>query len=306
MYVPLEARAPRPLGAVSPLEEMGAYEWLWKQQGSEIKPTFRSIAEFFRQHPKALPSDLVPLDEAMACGKEVLKQFKSRGIDHFGIRLHKAGDYPEMLTDAENPLELLYYQGDWDLVYSPRRVAVVGTRTPSNEAIRSTKALVKDLVNDNFVVVSGLAAGIDTVAHEAAMESGGKTIAVIGTPLSEAYPKNNRDLQKKIADEHLLISQIPVLRYLEQDFRLNRFFFPERNVTMSALTQATIIVEAGETSGTLTQARAALAQGRKLLILERNFHSKLTWPLRFEGRGAKRVRNYGDIVEHLALGSSSD
>lgn len=304
MYVPLEARSPRPLGAISPLEEMGAYEWLWQQDSEKLKASFKSISAFFEKHPHALPSDLVPLSEAVKCGKEVLRRFKARGVEHFGIRLHRAGDYPSVLSDAEHPLEMLYYQGDWDLAYSPRRIAIVGTRNASEEALRSTRALVKDLVHDEFVIVSGLAAGIDTAAHEAAIEFGGKTIAVIGTPLSEVYPRQNGDLQRKIATEHLLISQIPVLRYDDQDFRLNRFFFPERNITMSALTQATVIIEAGETSGTLTQARAAFAQGRKLLILENNFHSGLTWPHRFEKKGAKRVRVYGDIVEHLALGSS--
>lgn len=304
MYVPLEARSPRPLGAISPLEELGAYEWLWQQDGEKSKASFKNISAFFARHPKALPSDLVPLAEAVRCGKEVLRKFKTRGVAHFGIRLHRAGDYPDVLADAEHPLEMLYYQGDWDLAYSPKRIAIVGTRHPSNEAIRSTRALVKDLVADGFVIVSGLAAGVDTAAHKAAIEFGGRTIAVIGTPLSEVYPRENSELQKQIATEHLLISQIPVLRYEAQDFRLNRFFFPERNITMSALTQGTLIVEAGETSGTLTQARAAFAQGRKLLILEDNFHSGLTWPHRFEKKGAKRVRSYGDIVEQFALGSS--
>jgi DNA processing protein len=85
---------------------------------------------------------------------------------------------------------------------------------------------------------------------------------VIGTPLSRVYPKDNAELQRKIAREFLLISQVPVKRYERQDYRRNRLFFPERNITMSALTEATIIVEAGETSGTLIQARAALNQGR--------------------------------------------
>ncbi|EFK6515218.1 DNA-processing protein DprA, partial [Escherichia coli] len=96
------------------------------------------------------------------------------------------------------------------------------------------------------------------------------------------------------------ISQVPFHRYLEQDYRSNRIFFPERNVTMSALTEATIIIEASETSGTLTQARAALAQGRKLFILESCFRNpSITWPARFEAQGAIRVRNYEDIRRHL-------
>ena len=120
-------------------------------------------------------------------------------------------------------------------------------------------------MRDGFTVVSGLAKGIDTIAYRTAIESGGRTIAVIGTPLSSSYPKDNRDLQRKIADEFLLISQVPIHRYSTQDWRLNRLFFPERNVTMSALTLGTVIIEAGETSGTLVQARAAMRQGLNCL-----------------------------------------
>ena len=99
----------------------------------------------------------------------------------------------------------------------------------------------------------------------------------------------------------LLISQVPIRRYEKQDYRCNRLFFPERNVTMSALTTATMIVEAGETSGTLIQARAALQQGRKLFILDSCFKNKgLTWPHSFASKGAIRVTDYDDIKVHLS------
>ena len=87
---------------------------------------------------------------------------------------------------------------------------------------------------------------------------------------------------------------------------VNRLFFPERNITMSALTQATVIVEAGETSGTLIQARAAFKQGRKLFILDSNFQNpKLTWPRRFEEQGAIRVRDFDDILSNLDASASA-
>jgi DNA processing protein len=141
-----------------------------------------------------------------------------------------------------------------------------------------------------------LAAGIDTAALTAAVERGGPVAAVIGTPLGVVYPRENRGLQELIARDHLLISQVPVLRYAVQAPPQNRLFFPERNVTMSALTEGTIIVEAGETSGTLTQARAALHQGRKLFILDSCFNrTDITWPARFEAEGAIRVRTSEDI-----------
>src|ERR1019366_5376255 len=130
---------------------------------------------------------------------------------------------------------------------------------------------------------------------------GGLTIGVIGTPLSQSYPATNRVLQAQIAKDYLLISQVPVVRSSEQGPRVNRMFFPERNITMSALTEATIIIEAGETSGTLIQARAALQQGRKLFILDSCFRNKkLTWPAKFAEKGAIRVTDYDDIKQHLS------
>jgi DNA processing protein len=215
------------------------------------------------------------------------------------VRVHGELEYPARLRDAAHPVELLYFTGSWDYVES-RCLAVIGTRKPSAEGLRRVVKLVKMLVRDDWTIVSGLASGIDTVAHKTALENSGRTIAVIGTPVSETYPKENRDLQAEIARRFLVISQIPVARYEQQDFRANRAFFPERNVTMSALTKASIIVEASETSGTLTQARAALKQGRKLFILDSCFENpSITWPARFEEQGAIRVRDFEQIRDTL-------
>ena len=283
------------------MREMGAYEWLWSQEAKDITPSFKSIAELFDRNPGALPSDLVREEDALSCAKAVLHRFAQKGIRSFSVRIHGVGDYPEGLRDAEHPLELLYYQGAWDLTYAPKRIAIVGTRNPSDEGIRRTRKITSLLVKEGYTIVSGLAKGVDTVAHETAIERGGDTIAVIGTPLDQVYPKENQGLQEKIVRDHLLISQVPVLLYASRSWQWNRAFFPARNVTMSALTQATIIIEAGNTSGTLIQARAALAQKRKLFILESNFQKPgLTWPHRFAERGAIRVRDIDDIYAALS------
>ncbi|WP_313610708.1 DNA-processing protein DprA [Atlantibacter hermannii] len=282
--------------AISPFEEMAAYEALWTEKGA----TFKTIADKFRQAPQgAVPSDLVS-GSTIAAFKARLKEIMSRyALENIGIRVHGASEYPEKLRDAHHPIEVLYYQGWWDLV-NTRSVAVVGSRKVSEEGARRTRRMVKCLVEDGFTIVSGLAEGVDTNAHQTALALGGKTIAVIGTPLSHNYPKQNSELQRKIRDNYLLISQVPFQRYLDQDYRSNRIFFPERNITMSALTEATIIIEASETSGTLTQARAALAQGRKLFILESCFqNSSITWPAKFEALGAIRVKDYEDIRKNL-------
>jgi len=283
------------LPAVSPLLEMGAYEALW----AEKKSTFKTIADLFRKHPGALPSDFIHTKIAEDFAERVLNILNRANIKQFGLRIHGAGEYPNKLRDADHPIELLYFQGWWDYVESPC-VSVVGTRKPSLEGQHRAAKLTKLLVDDNFTIVSGLATGIDTIAHQTAIASGGRTIAVIGTPISATYPSENRELQQLIAKEHLLISQVPVYRYSISNFFFKRTLFPVRNVTMSALTLGTIIVEAGETSGALIQARAALHQNRKLFILESCFQNEnLKWPARFEEMGAIRVREYEDIRRYL-------
>lgn len=280
--------------AVSPLLELGAYEALW----DEPKASFKSIAAKFAASPRSRPSDFVSASKAREYADVVFRELTEIG-QRFGVRIHGAGEYPKKLRDAAHPVELLYYQGWWDLVGS-RCVAVVGTRQPSEEGLRRAQQLVRELVKDDFTIVSGLAAGIDRIAHETAIARGGRTIAVLGTPLSRSYPAENRELQRKIARDFLVISQVPVYRYGRQTPIVNRMFFPERNVTMSALTEATVIVEAGETSGTLIQAHAALQQGRKLFILESCFQDKRSnWPQKYVEKGAIRVAKYDDIREAL-------
>lgn len=280
--------------AISPLAEFLAYEVLWDRPNT----TFRSLASEFDDFPLRLASCRVDPSEIEKYKHKLYPIIKD--LPNFGIRIFGDGEFPNRLRDARHPLSIFYYQGNWNLIHFPRSVSVVGTRNPSLEGIIRTKKLVKKLVEDEFLIVSGLAKGIDTAAHFTAIEHGGFTIAVIGTPLNRYYPLENRGLQDRIARDYLLLTQVPFSRYEQQSYQTNRFFFPERNVTMSALTQATIIVEAGETSGTLVQARAALDQGRKLFILENNFqNSVLSWPKKLEGKGAIRIKDYDEIRHHL-------
>ncbi len=282
--------------AISPYLEMGAYEELWHRKGT----TFKSLASILTLPSGRFPSQLVPQEKADASAAKTRSYLASAGVVNFGVAVNGTADYPKRLNDAVSPVALLYYQGWWNFTESPC-VAVVGSRKPSPEGIARTRRLVRLLVNDEFTIVSGLAAGIDYTAHTTALDAKGLTIAVLGTPLSRTYPRENAELQKRIAETCLVISQVPVRRYESRDWRWNRRFFPERNKTMSALSKATIIVEAGEISGTLIHARAALRQNRKLFILDNCFRNPgLTWPARFEAKGAIRVREYDDIRRHLS------
>ena len=188
------------------------------------------------------------------------------------------------LTDHEckHAPEKIYLSGDKNLLLDGIRVSVVGSRKVSDAGISRAKSFVQALVRNNIVVVSGLAEGVDTVAHETAIEEGGKTIAVLGTPLGKAYPAENRELLEKIERDHLAISQFP------EGFPVKRENFPQRNRTMALISDATVIVEAGEKSGTRHQGWEALRLGRLLFIM-RNVaeNPNLTWPQEMINYGAQ-------------------
>lgn len=156
----------------------------------------------------------------------------------------------------------LYVDGNTALLTSGRRVSVVGSRKPSPDGLRRARAFTQALVRHDIIVVSGLAAGIDTAAHQTAIEFGGKTVAVLGTPLSKAYPAQNAGLLAEIKRNHLAISQFP------EGFPAKRTNFPQRNRTMALVTDATVIIEASENSGTRSQGWETLRLGRLLFLME--------------------------------------
>jgi DNA processing protein len=280
----------------SPLRELGAYEALWLREPA----TFRSLARLFRRHPGALPSDFVSEREASAHRMRALKLATAAGTGTFGVCVRGMREYPDRLRRAASPIELLYYQGRWQLL-SERCLAIVGTRHPSREGEQQAVQLARHFAPRGFTILSGLARGIDTAAHLAAIESGGATAAVLGTPLTACFPPGNAALQGRLAREYLVVSQVPILRHARQSPEDNRVFFRERNATLAALAQAVIIVEAGERSGALIAARHALEQGRQVFLLESCVRrSELSWPARLLGRGAVQVRRLADIESRLA------
>ncbi len=280
---------------ISPHEEMLAFESLWAKEDMSDKK-FTELGE-----TNLLPSQIVERNGVFFPEglREAVQDYLGQLSNQFSVAIWGDFQYPDKLQDAIHPIGLFYYQGDINLV-NTRCLSVVGSRQCSQAGKNRTKKLVKLLVEHNFTIISGLAKGVDTVALETAIEEGGRVIGVIGTPINQYYPAENKTLQDKIASEHLLISQVPFYRYNHLPFNDRRFYFPKRNATMSALSLGTIIVEAGETSGTLTQARAALQQQRQLFILQSCFdNSAITWPKHFEKKGAIRVRAIEDIISNL-------
>lgn len=277
---------------ISPYEEMIAYEALWSQQNQSLK----TLSELFKRD-RALPSQILQRDLFGDDINRVKEFLKSK--NGFSVAIHGDFQYPQKLRSAKYPLELFYYKGDIGLL-ERRCISIVGSRQCTKDGIKRTKKLVVELVKRNFVIVSGIAVGIDTVALETAIKENGQVVGVIGTPIDQYYPPENKELQNTIAKNHLLISQVPFYRYSVEPFKSKRNYFPQRNETMSALSEATVIIEASDTSGTLTQARAALQQKRKLFILNSCFeNTSIKWPHTYAERGAIRVRNTIDIISHL-------
>lgn len=179
-----------------------------------------------------------------------------------GFRLETVLDstYPENMRSVHDRPPIVFVAGKLE-ARDTRAVAVVGTRIATPQGVQAAGAIARQLVRSNYTVVSGLAAGIDTAAHIAALRSGGRTIAVIGTGLSRAYPPQNAALQQTIATECAVISQF------WPDAPPSRRSFPMRNRVMSGLALATVIVEASQTSGSRMQARLALAHGRPVFLV---------------------------------------
>ncbi len=172
----------------------------------------------------------------------------------------------------------VFVAGDITLL-SRRCIAVIGARKASDLGRRRARQLGRQLAEAGIVVVSGLAEGIDTEALTGAMEAGGRVIAVIGTPLEQAYPAKNKLLQETIYSKHLLISQFATG---ERVFPSN---FPARNRTMAALSDASVVIEASDTSGTLHQAAECQKLGRWLVIARSVVDNlDLKWPKGFVGK----------------------
>ena len=208
------------------------------------------------------------------------------------------------LNDVEmrrSPKEL-FVAGDATLFRMHPRVSVVGSRKASADGLKRAEKIAKLLAQRGAIVVSGLAEGIDAAAHRAALAAGGRTIGVIGTPLDKSYPKSNAELQRTLMEEHAVLSQFPV-GYPTQPKN-----FPMRNATMALIVSASVIVEAGETSGALSQGWETLRLGRMLFIMESVVNDpRLRWPCEMLGYGAEVLsdRNVEDFLDALPVGGQT-
>ncbi len=207
--------------------------------------------------------------------------------------IHLGDDkYPRALKDLKNPPKQLYYKGNLDLLNRPM-VAIVGTRDCTRYGLSIAKDLASGCADNGFVVVSGLAEGIDTAAHQGAKQS---TIAVLGNGIDIYYPSINKDLQDEIGNSGLLISEYP------PGFRGDKGTFPQRNRIVAALSQAVVAVEADLRSGTIITVHRAQELKRDIYAVPGNvncYASQGTNDL-IANHGATMITSVNDFLKNLA------
>lgn len=206
----------------------------------------------------------------------------------------------EELLGPLNPQEALYAPkqlfaaGHQEWLRQQPRVALVGARKASPDGIKRTAKLARILVEHGAIIVSGLAEGIDAAAHTTTIDVRGRTIAVIGTPLSETYPARHRALQQRLMREHLVLSQFP------EGYPTIRKNFPMRNRTMALVSDASVIVEASDRSGSLSQGWEALRLGRPLFLMASILDQPgLSWPRTMLDYGAMVLKKSEDLLAQL-------
>ncbi|MFZ1976970.1 MAG: DNA-processing protein DprA [Bacteroidota bacterium] len=205
-------------------------------------------------------------------------------------------DYPELLSKIYDPPVLLFIKGSM-LESDQKSIAVVGTRHPSPYGRSTAERFSRDLVQHGICVVSGLARGIDTTAHSAALQSGGRTISVIGSGLDVPYPPENRLLMERIAESGAVVSEFPMGTIPDPAN------FPRRNRVISGLSLGTVVIESAETGGALITAAMALDQNREVFAVPGNItelRSSGTNKLIRDGR-AKLISSVNDIFSEIQV-----
>ncbi len=206
-------------------------------------------------------------------------------------------EYPDRLKEIDDPPPVLYVKGallpdDW------RSIAIVGTRSATSYGKQAASTLARDLVASGITVVSGLARGIDGVAHREVVQAGGRTIAVLASGLDSIYPPEHASLAASISQQGALVSEHPLgVKPRSQQF-------PRRNRIMSGMTLGTLVIEAGEGSGAVRTVQHALEQGREVFCVPGSiFSDKSRMTNLLIQQGAKLVLNHEDILQELNLSS---
>ena len=253
-----------------------------------FEQTVQSLTEIDSFNEKAAKSILKPIDWDL-----IEKKFKESFPENSGFVSITDDNYPEKLRNIPDPPPYFYFTGQLNVLNGPS-LAVVGSRKPSDYGRRITSNIVGELAASGVTIVSGLAYGIDSVAHNAALKSGGRTVAVFGNSLDIIYPAGNRKLADEIRKTGCLISEFP------RGTKPAPFNFPVRNRVISGLCEGVLVVEAQERSGALITANHALEQGRDVLAVPGNIDNRLSdGPNKLLKQGAVPISSARDIFDNF-------
>jgi len=213
----------------------------------------------------------------------------------------KEDTYPVLLKNIYDPPPVIYYRGDFvEIMRRKKGIAIVGSRKATYYGRKVAREISLELASRGYIIISGLARGIDTNAHLGALEVGKETIAVLGCGIDRIYPAENRSLAYRIIKDGAIISEFPIYTKPEKSN------FPRRNRIISGLTLGTLVVEAANKSGALITTDFALDQGREVFAIPGSIHSFLSMGCHdLIKQGAKLVNNFQDIIEELEEKSDS-
>ncbi len=272
-----------PRAATKLLERFGSAEAVFNARRTEL--------EGLRLRPETIESLIKK--EFQEHATEEIKKVRELGGD---ILVLDDGVYPALLREIADPPVVLYVKGDWQSCFDAPCVGFVGSRRASTYGVNASQMLARDLAKKGVCVVSGLARGIDAAAHRGAVETGGKTVAVLGTGIDQVYPKENKALVAEIlATGGALLSQFPLeTPPLPENF-------PYRNRIISGLSLGVVIVEATERSGSLITARLAIEQNREVFAVPGNITSSNSYGTNYliKSAGAKLVQQWQDIAAEM-------
>lgn len=229
------------------------------------------------------------IEEKEKADMELLSEWKNKMKCSYTTILSE--DYPKRLKAIACPPFVLFYYGDLSLLNN-KTIGVIGMRYPSEYGVDVTQRLVSDLVKEDYVIVSGLALGVDGIAHKTCIDFKGKTIAVLGCGIDYCYPSTNFDLYEVIKKDHLLVSEYPL------GLSPQKWYFPARNRLIAGFSDSLLVTEAKEKSGTMITVGFALEQGKDVLAVPSDIYGNEGCNVLIQ-QGAKLVKNVKDIVELL-------
>jgi len=272
---------------------MGAIR-IWKAMGrlDEAERVFTlSLTELQGAGMPAQSAHFVFEGKARAAAEEEMRRVAEAGGS---VLTPEDEGYPERLREIYDPPAVLWIRGSVELLARPG-IAVVGTRQPSPYGAGMAEMLSRDLANRRLTILSGMARGVDTVAHKAAIEAGGKTVAVWGTGIDVIYPKENKKLAESIvASGGTIVSEYPLGTFPAPQN------FPIRNRILSGMSVGVLVIEAAEYSGTRITARCAMEQNRDVYAVPGNVTNKNAWgPNTLIKQGAKLTATWEDVWEDL-------